>query len=135
MTTSFEPNIGTSTRWKKGQSANPGGRPKSRLLTEALRVRLAEAKADDPEGRTYAEVIAANLIAIACSQGSGAVTAMGEIADRVEGKARQEIAVADITRELRAKSDAELMFHLENSRWPEDNELPESGDQQNEVEE
>jgi hypothetical protein len=37
---------------------------------------LAEAKADDPEGRTYAEVIAANLIAIACSQGSGAVTAM-----------------------------------------------------------
>jgi hypothetical protein len=60
---------------------------------------------------------------------------MGEIADRVEGKARQEIAVADITRELGAKSDAELMFHLENSRWPEDNELPAPDSRQNEVEE
>jgi hypothetical protein len=120
MTTTFDPTIGTATRWKKGQpSPNPGGRPKSRLLSEALRVRLAEPKPNDPQGRTYAEVVAANLIEIACSQGPGAVTAMGEIADRVEGKARQEIAVADITRELREKSDAELMFHLEHSRWPE----------------
>ena len=39
----FDPNIGASTRWKKGQaSPNPGGRPKSRLLSEALRFRLAE---------------------------------------------------------------------------------------------
>jgi hypothetical protein len=132
----FDPDIGKATRFKKGQpSPNPGGRPKSRLLSEALRVRLAEPKPNDPLGRTYAEVVAANLIEIACMQGPGAVTAMGEIADRVEGKARQEIAVADITRELRAKSDAELMFHLENSRWPEEDELPESGGRQNEVEE
>src|ERR1700731_3313312 len=112
-TNSFDPEIGKGTRWKKGQaSPNPGGRPKSRLLSEALRVRLAEPKPNDPEGRTYAEVGAANLIEIACSHGPGAITAMGQIADRVEGKARQEIAVADITPELRAKSDAELMFHL-----------------------
>jgi hypothetical protein len=67
MTTiGFDPAIGTATRWKKGQaSPNPGGRPKSRLLSEALRTRLAEPKPDDPQGRTYAEVVAANLIEIA----------------------------------------------------------------------
>ncbi|MFY9644744.1 MAG: DUF5681 domain-containing protein [Terriglobales bacterium] len=128
MTTSFDPAIGTATRFKKGHpSPNPGGRPKSRLLSEALRSRLSEPVPDDPEGRTYAEVVAANLIDIACSEGSSAVTAMGEIANRVEGKARQEIAVSDITRELREKSDAELAFHLERSRWPSDEELADFG--------
>jgi hypothetical protein len=48
---------------------------------------------------------------------------MGEIADRCEGRPRQEIAVEDITRELREKSDAELAFHVENNRWPTEDEL------------
>jgi hypothetical protein len=48
---------------------------------------------------------------------------MGEIADRCEGRPRQEIAVEDITRELRSKSDEELTFHVENSRWRTDDEL------------
>ena len=71
----FDPNIGAATRWRKGQSGNAGGRPKSRLLSEALRSRLAEVKPDDPTGRTYAEVVAENLIEIACSEGPGAVHA------------------------------------------------------------
>jgi len=55
----FDPSIGRATHWKKGQtSPNPGGRPKSRLLSEALRTRLAEVKPDDLTGRTYAEVVA-----------------------------------------------------------------------------
>jgi hypothetical protein len=63
MTTNFDPSIGIATQWKKGQrSPNPGGRPKSRLLSQALGIRLAETKPDDPEGRTYAEVMAANLV-------------------------------------------------------------------------
>jgi hypothetical protein len=54
----FDPSIGAGTRWKKGQpSPNPGGRPRTRLLSEALRTRLAEVKPDDPAGRTYAEVV------------------------------------------------------------------------------
>ena len=123
MTPTFDPVIGKATRFKKGQpSPNPGGRPKTRLLSESLRARLAELVPGDPDGRTFAQAVAENLIEIACSTGPGAVTAMGEIADRVEGKARQEIAVADITRQLREKSDAELVFYLENSRWPEDGE-------------
>jgi len=118
----FDPNIGVATRWRKGQSGNAGGRPKSRLLSEALRDRLAEVKAGDPAGRTYAEIVAANLIEIACSEGPGAVHAAGEIADRIEGRSRQQIEVADFTADLRSRSDFELQFYLDNSRWPTDEE-------------
>ena len=120
----FDPDIGLNTRWRKGQpSPNPGGRAKSRLLSEALRNRLAEVKPDDPTGRTFAEVIAENLVRIACSEGANAVHAANEIADRIEGRSRQSIEVADITAELRNKSDEELRFHLEHNRWPTDEEL------------
>ena len=119
----FNPNIGVGTRWKRGTSGNPGGRPKSRLLSEALRTRLAEVKAGDLAGRTYAEVVAQNLVEIACSEGPGAVHAANEIGDRIEGRSRQSIEVADITADLRNRSDEELIFHLENDRWPTDEEL------------
>jgi|SRR5215472_6543937 len=46
-----------------------------RLLSEALRTGLAEVKSDQPAGRTYAEIVAQNLIEIACSEGPGAVHA------------------------------------------------------------
>jgi len=119
----FDPDIGKATRWKKGRpSPNPGGRPKSRLLSEALRTRLGEIKPGDPANRTYAEVVAENLIDIACSEGPGAVHAASEIADRIEGRCRQQIEFADITAELRSKSDEELRFYLDNNRWPSDEE-------------
>jgi hypothetical protein len=119
----FDPDIGKATRWRKGQpSPNPGGRPKSRILSEALRSRLAEVKPGDPAGRTYAEVVAENLIEIACSEGPGAVHAASEIADRLEGRSRTQVEFADITAELRNKSDAELQFYLDNNRWPSDEE-------------
>jgi Family of unknown function (DUF5681) len=119
----FDPSIGRGTQWRKGQpSPNPGGRPRSRLLSEALRSRLAEVKPDDPAGRTYAEAIAASLIEIACAEGPGAVHAAGEIADRIEGRSRQQIEFSDITSDLRNRSDEELRFHLEHSRWPSDQE-------------
>ena len=119
----FDPNIGASTRWKKGQaSPNPDGRPKSRLLSEALRFRLAEVKPADPAGRTYAEIVAANLIEIACSEGPGAVHAAKEISDRIEGRSRQSIEISDVTADLRSRSDEELQFFLANGRWPTDEE-------------
>jgi hypothetical protein len=73
-------------------------------------------KHDDPTGRTYAEVVAENLIEIACSEGPGAVHATSEIADRLEGRSRQSVEFADITADLRNKSDEELQFHLEHNR-------------------
>jgi hypothetical protein len=119
----FDPNIGKATQFRKGQSGNAGGRPKSRLLSEALRNRLAQTVDDDPTGRTFAEAIAQNLVRIACSPGPSAVSAASEISDRIEGRSRQSIEVADITAELRNKSDEELRFHLEHDRWPTDEEL------------
>jgi hypothetical protein len=118
----FDPSIGRATQFRKGQSGNAGGRPKSRLLSEALRTRLAEVKPDDPLGRTFAEIVAENLVEIASSEGPGAVHAAAEIADRIEGRSRQSIEVADITAELRNKSDEELQFYLDNNRWPSDEE-------------
>ena len=121
MTSSFNPEIGVATRWKKGQaSPNPGGRPKSRLLSAALGNKLAAVKPDDPEGRTYAEIIAANLIAIASSQGRSAVAAAAEIADRLEGKAKVRLDLNDISNDLRNRPTEDLQYYLEHKCWPED---------------
>jgi hypothetical protein len=92
------------------------------LLSEALRDRLGEVKPDDPAGRTFAEIVAANLIEIACTEGPGALHAASEIADRLEGRARQQVEIADFTADLRSRSDAELQFYLGNSRWSFDEE-------------
>jgi hypothetical protein len=117
--------VGRSHRWKKGQSGNPGGRPKSRLVSEALRAQLAEVKPDDPQGRNYAQLIAANLITIASEvEGSEAVHAAGLIADRIEGKVKQEVEIG-LAAEIRNKSDSELLFHLDHGRWPTQEELEE----------
>ncbi len=74
----------------KGVSGNPAGRPKSITLSEAYRRQLAQVVPKDPEGRTYAEVVAA-LMCQRATQGD--VAAAKEIADRVEGKARQALDV------------------------------------------
>jgi hypothetical protein len=97
-------------------------RPRSRLLSEALRNRLGEIRPGDPDKRTWAEAIASNLVEIACGEGPGAVHAANEISDRIEGRARQSIEVSDISAELRSKSDEELRFYLDNLRWPTDEE-------------
>jgi hypothetical protein len=41
----------------------------------------------------------------------------------LEGRSRQHVEVADVTKQLREKSDAELQFHLTNDRWPDEQEL------------
>jgi hypothetical protein len=90
------------------------------LLSEALRAQLGRIKSDDPEGRSYAEAIAGNLIAIACSQDHSAVTAAAEIANRLEGRATQRLEVNDLTADLANRSDDELRYHLLHDAWPED---------------
>jgi hypothetical protein len=125
MTKTFDPDIGKTTQWKKGQpSPNPGGRPKSKLLSEALRARLAEIKSDDPQSRTFAEVLAQNLIELACSQGRSAVAAASEIGDRAEGRAHMSLAFANVSADLNGRSDDELQFFLSNGYWPKSQELP-----------
>jgi Family of unknown function (DUF5681) len=121
MGKSFDAEIGAATRWRKGQpSPNPGGRPKSRLLSNALTAKLAEVKPDDAEGRTYAQVIAANLVELAAGKSRSAVVAAAQILDRIEGKPTQQLHVADITSDLASRSDEELQYYLDHGCWPED---------------
>jgi hypothetical protein len=78
------------TRWKPGQSGNPTGRPKSITLSEALRIELAKVLPNDTQERTFAELIAQQLVRAAAT---GNILAAREIADRTEGKPKQAIAM------------------------------------------
>ena len=120
----FDPDIGAGTRWRKGQpSPNPGGRPRSRLLSEALRNHLAEVKPDDPEQKTWADAIAINLLQIAASKSPSAIAAANEVCDRAEGRPPQHLQISDFAADLHRRSDQELEFYLANNRWPSDEEL------------
>jgi uncharacterized protein DUF5681 len=52
---------GETHRWKPGQSGNPGGRPRTTVLSQACRAKLASPVPRDPAGRTFAEAIADTL--------------------------------------------------------------------------
>jgi hypothetical protein len=81
------PEVGKSTQFKPGQSGNPGGRPKSRLQSEAYRTELAK---EGREGKTKAEKIAERMVADAIR---GKVDAAKHVAEYVEGKPRQAFEV------------------------------------------
>jgi ribosomal protein L17 len=85
-----------ATQWKPGQSGNPAGRPKSLTLSEAYRRELAKIDETDPQKRTFAEVLAEQMIVKAKT---GDVAALREVADRVEGKAKQTITLSTDRRE------------------------------------
>lgn len=89
----------TGKGWKPGQSGNPGGRPKSKLLSEAYKAILeTEITRGKDKGKTVAEAIAGVM---ATESRNGKVNAAAEIADRVEGKPRQAYEVKmSITDEL-----------------------------------
>src|ERR1700689_3007873 len=88
------PDVGKAHQWKKGQSGNPSGRPKSKTLSDAYRDKLSESVPNDPEGRSWAELMAEAQIRDAVR---GNVQAAKEIADRTEGRARQAIEFEDLT--------------------------------------
>ncbi len=70
---------GNVHRFKPGESGNPGGRPK--LLADAYRKKLEEISPNDPDGRTYAEIIAAGQVVKAISD----TQAAREIRSATEG--------------------------------------------------
>jgi len=78
------------TRWKPGQSGNPGGRPKSAPLSQAARELLNSPVPNDSEGRTYAQLVVWKLAKQALR---GDVAAARELGDRAEGKSRQSVEV------------------------------------------
>lgn len=76
--------------FQPGQSGNPKGRPKSITMSEAYRRELAKVDPADPQGRTYAEVLAEQIIIKARG---GDVRAVREITDRTEGKPKQTVTL------------------------------------------
>ena len=89
MSKTFDPEIGRQTRWVKGQpSPNPGERPRTTPLSDAYRRLWETPYPGDERGRTYLEWIAE----VVCYQaGSGDLAAIREIADRTEGRPRQNV--------------------------------------------
>jgi len=85
--------------FRPGQSGNPGGRPKTRLMSEASRAWFARASEDDPE-RTNAEVLVEKLGALALG---GDLAAARELSDRAEGRPRQAIDINEDERERKTK--------------------------------
>jgi len=81
---------GEATRWKPGQSGNPGGRPKTARFSQACRELLASLIPGDPRERTYSEAIAE---ALAVKALAGNIRAAQELVDRAEGRPRQAIEI------------------------------------------
>jgi hypothetical protein len=109
----------TGAGFLPGQSGNPKGRPHTKGLLNALRSKVAEV---DTKGRTIESLLVEVLVneALDCKNRLPAVEI---IFDRLEGRSRQRLEVADVTAQLRDKSDEELQFHLDNNRWPDEAEL------------
>jgi hypothetical protein len=101
--------------FKPGQSGNPNGRPKSITLSEAYRKMLATVDDTDPEKRTRAEVLAEQMYVKAKA---GDVPALREIADRVEGKPRQTLALTVEKREQLEQAISGIMRDSESAGAP-----------------
>ena len=123
-----DPDVGKPYRWNKGQSGNPGGRPRMAPLSHACRELLAAPVPSDPEGRTYAEAIAKSLAEKALA---GDIRAAQEIADRAEGKARQSIEIqsAEMREAFERMSGEELLAYATTGKIP--NWFPRSDQSEN----
>jgi len=87
--------------WKKGQSGNPGGRPKkfTTLISDAMRQEMGEV--DVESGMTYASAMVTRVREILMGQlDRGQVTKeciwfLREVTDRTEGRPRQMLEIDD----------------------------------------
>lgn len=83
------PNPSPSTRFKPGQVANPGGKPKGRTLASYLREGLESLTKD---GKTRAQVISEKLLEL-CEDGDR--QAIKDVFDRIEGKVPDKLQVEE----------------------------------------
>lgn len=83
----------------KGQSGNPGGRPKKgKTLTEALEKAL---KKKGEDGRKNTEALAATLLDLAIKEKN--ITAIKYVMDRVDGRPTESIELTDGAVDARLK--------------------------------
>lgn len=74
--------------FEKGNRANPGGRPKTKPWSDALRI-AANCEDDNDKDKTKLRRIAEKTVEMAMG---GDIAAIKEIGDRLEGKPAQTIA-------------------------------------------
>ncbi len=75
------------TRWKKGESGNPKGRPKKQdSLTSLLKEEIEKICPADREKRTWKELIVRATLQLAMK---GNATALKEVWERLDGKTLQ----------------------------------------------
>lgn len=86
-------NGGTLTRYEKGQSGNPNGRPKKLPELDKL---LADVLGEEKDGVSAAEAI---LKALRLKAAKGDVRAIEVMLDRAYGKPKQTIS-ADVTQSI-----------------------------------
>jgi hypothetical protein len=97
--------------FKKGETGNPGGRPKEKAFTDALRLELLRESKDK---RKKLNVIAEKLVECAMNGESWAIQ---QVADRLDGKPAQEATVTiDDKRDAADWSREELVAFLSNAR-------------------
>jgi hypothetical protein len=75
--------VGISTRFKDGNRANPGGRPKLKIISDACRVLVSSDLTEKVKPQTRAEKVASKLFGMA---EKGSISAIRELADRCEGR-------------------------------------------------
>jgi hypothetical protein len=113
--------------FRKGTSGNPGGKSREKIFTDALRLELNRVDPNDKDKRKKINRLAEKLVSCAIDDGQG--WAFQQIADRLEGKAAQQIDhnVVD-NREISEYSDAELTAILRRRvvAVESDEERPES---------
>jgi hypothetical protein len=117
------------TPWKPGQSGNPHGRPKKKLLSDAYSVHLNArvpreiAKAlGCPENWSWADAIANQVLKKAVGQVSDKdinFTAITELRESTEGKTPERVAIGQGNEELTALARA-------ISDGPIDNDIPDA---------
>ena len=71
--------------WPKGVSGNPGGRPKKKPITE-----MFEKLMEDPEN---IELVRKSVMETLQSKGMAKVLLLDKMADRIEGKVKDELDV------------------------------------------
>jgi len=84
----------TGKGWKKGQSGNPNGRPKSGFALNEYITNLANVELEDK--KTMLEAVVAKVYEEALD---GNMTAINFLADRILGKPSQSIGIKDISDE------------------------------------
>jgi hypothetical protein len=77
---------------------------------------MLEPYPDDPNGRTYAEVVAESLARAAVG---GDVSAIRELADRTEGKATQRIENVQLREDFDRMSREELLHYAATGEVPD----------------